>query len=266
MRVLDLFSGTGAFSMALEQAGMETVAFCEIEPYCREILRQHWEVPIYDDIKTLTASTLERDGIVADVICGGFPCTDLSYAGKRAGLEGERSGLWGEYRRLIDELQPRFVIIENVPGLLTLGLEIVLRDLAALRYDAIWDCIPASAIGAHHKRDRIWIVAHAVRERGCSRDAARQHAKDAGQPPRHKGDDAGGVGGGRTQRGLGRVVDGVPRWVDASSWLEEPKGVPRIAKGQENRAARLKALGNAVVPQIPFMLGKAIMEACRDKD
>jgi DNA (cytosine-5)-methyltransferase 1 len=148
MRVLDLFSGTGGFSLGLERAGMETVAFCEIEPFCREILKKHWEVPIYDDIRTLTAATLERDGIVADVICGGFPCTDLSLAGKRAGLEGERSGLWGEYRRIISEVRPRWAIVENVTGLLSLGFGTVLGDLAALGYDAVWDCIPAAAVGA----------------------------------------------------------------------------------------------------------------------
>ena len=164
MRVLDLFSGVGGFSLGLERAGMQTVAFCEIEPFCRAVLRKHWpEVPIYEDIRTLTADVLERDGIAVDVICGGFPCQDLSFAGKRAGLEGERSGLWGEYRRLIGELRPRFVIVENVPGLLSLGMGTVLGDLAALGYDAVWDCIPASALGAPHRRDRLWIVAHTRR-------------------------------------------------------------------------------------------------------
>ena len=162
MRVLDLFSGIGGFSLGLERAGMRTVAFCEIEEYPRQVLAKHWpNVPIYDDVRTLDADTLRRDGIAVDVICGGFPCQDVSFAGKRAGLEGARSGLWGEYRRLIGELRPRFVIVENVPGLLSLGMGTVLGDLAALGYDATWDCIPASAVGAPHRRDRIWIVAHA---------------------------------------------------------------------------------------------------------
>lgn len=162
LRVLDLFSGIGGFSLGLERTGgFETVAFCEIEEYPRRVLEKHWPgVPIYHDVRTLTADTLRRDGITVDVICGGFPCQDLSFAGKRAGLEGARSGLWGEYRRLIGELRPRFVIVENVPGLLSLGMATVLGDLAALGYDAIWDCIPAAAVGAPHIRDRVWIVAY----------------------------------------------------------------------------------------------------------
>ena len=95
LRVLDLFSGIGGFSLGLERAGMSTVAFCEIDPFCRAVLAQHWpEVPIYDDVTTLTADTLARDGIDVDVICGGFPCQDISHAGKGAGIEGARSGLW----------------------------------------------------------------------------------------------------------------------------------------------------------------------------
>ena len=164
LRVLDLFSGIGGFSLGLECAGgFETVAFCEIEDYPRRVLAKHWPgVPIYEDVRTLTADTLARDGIAVDVICGGFPCQDVSFAGKRAGLEGDRSGLWVEYARLIGELRPRFVIVENVPGLLSLGMGAVLGDMAALGYDATWDCIPASAIGAPHRRDRIWLVAHSA--------------------------------------------------------------------------------------------------------
>lgn len=161
LKLLDLFSGIGGFSLGLERSGgFETVAFCEIEPYCRKILAQHWpDVPCYDDIRSLDADTLRRDGIAVDAICGGFPCQDLSHAGKRAGLEGERSGLWSEYARLIGELRPRVVIVENVPGLLSLGMGAVLGDLAALGYDAVWDCIPASAVGAPHRRDRVWCIA-----------------------------------------------------------------------------------------------------------
>ena len=161
LRLLDLFSGIGGFSLGLERSGgFETVAFCEIEPYCRKVLARHWpQVPCYDDIRSLTGDTLRRDGIAVDAICGGFPCQDLSYAGKRAGLEGARSGLWSEYARLIGELRPRVVIVENVPGLLSLGMGTVLGDLSALGYDAVWDCIPASAVGAPHRRDRVWLIA-----------------------------------------------------------------------------------------------------------
>lgn len=161
MRVLDLFSGIGGFSLGLERAGFTTVAFCEIEPYCRAVLKKHWpDVPCYDDVRTLTIGRLAADGICVDVICGGFPCQDISVAGKGAGLAGERSGLWSEYSRLIGELRPRYAIVENVAALLGRGMDTVLGDLASLGYDAEWHCIPASAVGAPHRRDRIWIVAY----------------------------------------------------------------------------------------------------------
>lgn len=143
LRVLDLFSGIGGFSLGLERAGgFETVAFCEIEPYCRAVLTKHWpEIPIYEDVRKLTAANLAADGIAVDVICGGFPCQDISLAGKGAGLAGERSGLWRDYARLIGELRPQFVIVENVAALLSRGLGDVLGDLAAIGYDAEWTLI-----------------------------------------------------------------------------------------------------------------------------
>jgi DNA (cytosine-5)-methyltransferase 1 len=162
LKVLDLFSGIGGFSLGLERTnGFETVAFCEIEPFPRAILAKHWPgVPCYDDVRTLTASRLAAGGIVPDVICGGFPCQDISAAGLRIGIQGARSGLWSQYSRLIGELRPRWVIVENVADLLVRGMGVVLGDLAAIGYDAEWHCISASAIGADHIRDRVWIIAH----------------------------------------------------------------------------------------------------------
>lgn len=149
MRVLDLFSGIGGFSLGLERAGMQTVAFCEIEPWCRAILKQHWpHVPCYDDVRTVTADRLRSDGIVPNVICGGFPCQDISEAGKRAGIGGERSGLWAHIARLTDELRPDYLIVENVQALARRGLHRVLSDLALLGYDAEWDCVGADLVGA----------------------------------------------------------------------------------------------------------------------
>jgi DNA-cytosine methyltransferase len=185
MNVLDLFSGIGGFSLGLERTGgFRTVAFCEIDPFCRRVLAKHWpEVPCYDDVRSLTADRLRADGISVDVICGGFPCQDISVAGNGAGLDGERSGLWREYARLVGELRPRLIIVENVAALLGRGLGDVLGDLAALGYDAEWHCIPAAAVGAPHRRDRIWIVAHdAVRRWGLIQ-ASSSGIRDAERRP-----------------------------------------------------------------------------------
>jgi len=144
-RALSLFAGIGGFDLGLERTGgFKTVAFCEIDPFCQRVLAKHWPgVPIYDDVRELTAAKLKADGISVDCIVGGFPCQDISIAGNGAGLAGERSGLWREYARLIREIRPRLVIVENVSALLCRGLGDVLGDLAEGGYDAEWDCIPA---------------------------------------------------------------------------------------------------------------------------
>lgn len=163
LRVLDLFSGIGGFSLGLERTGgFRTVAFCELEPYCRAVLGKHWpDVPCFADVRLLDGEVLDIVGVERpDVICGGFPCQDISLAGKGAGLAGERSGLWREFHRLIAELRPAFAIIENVSALRSRGLDEVLGSLAAIGYDAEWHCIPAAAVGAPHRRDRIWIIAY----------------------------------------------------------------------------------------------------------
>ena len=239
LRVLDLFSGIGGFSLGLERAGgFETVAFCEIEPYCRKVLAKHWPgVKQYDDVRTLTADTLARDGIAVDVICGGFPCQDISIAGEGAGLAGERSGLWREFARLIGELRPRFVIVENVSALLSRGFGDVLGDLAALGFDAEWHCIPACAVGAPHVRDRVWIVAHANQDNEQWRDSALQVGRVS-------------VAREIANNGVG----------DGSEWAAQSR-VGVLAYGVPDRVDRGGALGNAVVPQIPELIGKAIMQA-----
>lgn len=190
LRVLSLFAGIGGFDLGLERTnGFETVAFCEINPFCRRVLAKNWpDVPCYEDVRILTADALSRDGIAVDVICGGFPCQDVSVAGKRAGLAGERSGLWSEYRRLIGELRPRFVLIENVPGLLSAGARDVVGDLAALGFDCLWECIPASSVGAPHRRDRFWLIAHTSDYRHG------QHVQQVGQRRGRKQTDIGSNG------------------------------------------------------------------------
>ena len=162
LRVLDLFSGIGGFSLGLERTGgFETAAFCEIEEFPRKVLAKHWpNVPIYNDVRTLNAERLAADGIGVDVITGGFPCQDLSIAGKQQGMgEGTRSGLWSEIVRLACELRPQFLIVENVANLLAGPVERpgawfgrVLGDLAECGFDAEWENIPASAVGAPDRK------------------------------------------------------------------------------------------------------------------
>ncbi len=161
MKHLDLFSGIGGFALAARWVGWETVGFCEIDPYCQKVLRKHWpDVPIYEDVKAVTGKGLRADGITPSIITGGFPCQDISYAGKGAGIRGERSGLWAELCRIIGEVRPQYALLENVSALLSRGLDTVLGDLAEIGYDCEWHCIPASHVGAPHIRDRVWIIAY----------------------------------------------------------------------------------------------------------
>lgn len=242
LRVLDLFSGIGGFSLGLERTGgFETVAFCEIEPFPRRVLAKHWpEVPIYDDIRTLNAARLAADGVEVDVICGGFPCQDISLAGNGAGLEGERSGLWSEYARLIGELRPQLVLVENVAALLGRGIGRVLGDLATLGYDAEWHCIPASYVGLRHLRDRVWIVANPQRDslQGWPYVATAWGEKS------------------RAEQLAGLVQPGT--WPTVSSARDRGTG-----HGVPNGTHRNRALGNAVVPQIPELIGRAYLDAER---
>ena len=149
LKVGSLFSGAGLCDLGLTWAGFEHQWFCEIDPFCRAVLARHWpDTLIYNDVSGLKGTDLPP----VDVLCGGFPCQDVSSAGGRAGIkQGTRSGLWYEYARIIGEVRPRYVIIENVRGLLSRGIEIVLQDLAALGYDAEWEVLPAAALGLHHR-------------------------------------------------------------------------------------------------------------------
>lgn len=275
MRLLDLFSGIGGFSLGLERAGMTTVAFCEIEPYCQAVLKKHWPgVPVYDDVRTLTRERLRADGITdIDVVCGGFPCQDISGAGKQAGIDGERSGLWAEFARLIGDIRPRYAIVENVAALLSgdggRWFGRVLGDLAEIGYDAEWHCIPASAVGAPHRRDRVWVVAHATRERcgEAGRDSERCAQRLAGggtllADTLRAGLSDGGQTGVETcaHEGAGGEALAEPKRRGGAWWAIEP-GMGRMADGVPDRAHRLNGLGNAVVPQIPEIIGRALMAA-----
>jgi len=260
MKVLSLFSGIGGLDLAAEWAGMETVAFCEIEPYPVEVLKRRWpDVPVYNDVRELTRERLERDGILPiDIITGGFPCQDVSYAGKRVGFhdqDGEvtRSGLWAEYARLIGEIRPRWVVAENVRGLLSIpaagivggGFGIVLRDLADLGYRAGWCCYGACDVGGFHRRERVFVVAHS----------------GGGRPY---------IVGTREQNRFSffSLEDG-KKWASTQGVLslnsiflgtKPNRGILRNNDGFPEGLDRMKALGNAVVPQQAYPIFRAIME------
>src|SRR3990167_3261466 len=152
-----LFSGIGGIDLGLERAGMRCAWQVEIDDYCQRVLAKHWpDVPRFRDVREVGAHNLAH----VDLIAGGFPCQDLAQGGKSVGIEGSRSGLWSEFARIIRELRPRFVFVENVPGLLVRGMGRVLGDLASCGYDAEWQSIPAAAVGAPHIRERVFILAY----------------------------------------------------------------------------------------------------------
>lgn len=238
LTVGSLFAGIGGFDLGLERAGMKVIWQSEIDPYASAVLRKHWpEVPNHGDIRDITAATVERP----DVLCGGFPCQDISVAGKGAGLAGDRSGLWFEYKRIIGELRPKFAAMENVSALLNRGLERVLGDLAEIGYDAEWDCLPVSSVGAPHQRDRVFILAYSREEREQ------------------------------------RVISETPCWQPAFSWRENVRGLADLygrsdlpapifrgtRDGVPNWMDRVGCLGNAIVPQIAEIIGRAIVSAHR---
>jgi len=272
MKVLDLFSGIGGFSLGLEWAGFKTVAFCEYDEKAQQVLRKHWpNVFIFSDVKELTYEKLKSEGITKiDVITGGFPCQDISYAGKGAGITAPRSGLWKEYTRLISEIRPKYAIVENVSALLNRGLSTVLGDLASLGYDAEWHCIPASAIGAPHRRDRIWIVAYPNKERKQQQKRIIQEFRE-----RSVNDSEENISDSNLQRierrkwnrkdsrENERIWNNNRRRTsinDRLEWWRVESDVGRVANGIPERVDRLKQLGNSVVPQIPYLIGLAIKE------
>jgi DNA (cytosine-5)-methyltransferase 1 len=262
LRMIDTFSGIGGFSLAARWlGGIETVQFVEREPYCQRILRKHWPtVPIHDDI-----CTYEPEPGSADIICGGFPCQDISQSGKGAGLAGSRSGLFYELLRVVRLVGPRYVVLENVAAITHRGMESVLGALAEAGYNAEWACIPAAAVGACHQRDRWWCVAYANNTRMETARAKQQptgieqHREPAAYPHRQR----------QQKQHPPSIAAGAgqPAWPSApqrldSNWrgyLSEPV-LCRGDDGLSGRVDRLKALGNAVVPQV------AMIPLCRVLD
>jgi DNA (cytosine-5)-methyltransferase 1 len=263
LRVLDLFSGIGGFSLGLERTGgFETVAFCEIEEFPRRILAKHWPgTPIHRDVRELKGADVGP----VDVICGGYPCQPFSFAGVRRGAEDDRH-LWPEYRRLIQELGPTWVIGENVAGHISMGLDDVLSDLEALGYACRAFVIPACAVNAPHRRDRIWIIGHTDRD---GKPACAKHGEASVVPSL-----AGHAADAERIRlpGSGRTVNASDKPQEGQGEADQPfyaLGWPTESpvRGADDGfppkldAARLKALGNAVVPAIPELIGRAILQA-----
>jgi len=247
-QVLDLFSGIGGFSLGLERAGFKTVAFCEIDKKARQVLKKHWPtIPIYQNIKELTCEKLKKDGITnIEIICGGFPCQDISNLGQGAGIKGERSGLWSEMCRVISEIRPQFAIVENVAALRRRGLSRVLGDLAEIGYDTEWHCIPASAVGAPHQRDRLWIIAYPHGKLRFPLNIYPRADKKSVQTVMWKN--------------FFFVRSGTN---DFKFRQEDQSYLCGGNNGLSARMDRLKQLGNAVVPQIPELIGRAVLEASK---
>jgi DNA (cytosine-5)-methyltransferase 1 len=258
--MIDTFSGIGGFSLAARWlGGIETVQFVEREPYCHRILAKHWPtVPIHDDICTFNPAPRS-----ADIVCGGFPCQDISTAGKQAGIkQGTWSGLFYELMRVICVVRPRYVVLENVSAILANGLDTVLGELAEAGFDCEWACIPASAVGACHQRNRWWLVAYAPQL--LSDGGSSEQPEHIGQSSRSKlsmaqsGNShseslsASNTSSERLERrwACGSIANRLsPDW---RSYLSKPV-LCRGDDGLSNRVDRLKALGNAVVPQVAMI-------------
>jgi len=303
MKVLDLFSGIGGFSLGLEWAGFETAAFCEFDQEAQKVLRKNWpEVPIFSDVRTLTKQELQDNGIYdIRLICGGYPCQPFSLAGERRGAEDDRH-LWPEMYRLVQELRPDWVIGENVAGHINMGLDEVLADLEAAGYTARPFVIPACAVDAHHRRDRVWIVAHANSDSESNGSKHEQRmVENTSSRPRRDSESITGRQDNEAERsqdtdktarpskdvaysqcqrrqGQGPFRDAFNTETQRQGqtaqpfngserpvWLPEPN-VGRVANGVPRRSHRLKQLGNAVVPQVVEKIGQMIMKIERGEE
>lgn len=308
MKYLDLFSGIGGFALGAYWAGMrfDNHYFSEVDPWAVDLYQKRFPdaIPLGNikgiDGKTLAdtaeprpengqnrarrgaptlAGELERPS-TDWILTGGFPCQDISFAGGGAGLDGERSGLWYEMHRIIGELRPRYVIVENVAALFTRGIDAVLGSLAEIGYDAEWETIRASDMGAPHRRERVWIVAY-PNEQGESERAGNAGEGRGELAPDVPDANESGLEGRQVQcqcadkrvarsGGMGDT-DGSPQVTfteesrsrdsvsQPSGWTTEPD-VGRLAHGVPNRIHRLRGLGNAIVPQIAELIFRQIME------
>lgn len=261
MYVADLFSGVGGFSLGLEWTKeFKTVLFCENDKSCHKVLKKHWpDIPIYDDIKKVTIEKIKKDKIPKiDIVTGGFPCQDISQAGKGKGIKASRSGLWSEMCRLISEIRPKYAIVENVQALLHRGLESVLGDLAEIGYDAEWHCIPASAIGAPHQRDRIWIIAYSSSQQRTWKTISKTNRCNTRKKISHSNSKR--FTRKKNNRNNKDMDNERPTLLCDERWWRIESKLGRVAHGISNRMVRLRQLGNSVVPQIPYLIGMSILE------
>jgi DNA (cytosine-5)-methyltransferase 1 len=221
-----LFAGIGGFDLGFERAGMTCSWQVEINEFCRRVLAKHWpDVRRHDDVKTFPPTDAKEWRV--DTICGGFPCQDISCAGRRVGIGGKRSGLWSEFARIIGALRPRYVVVENSADLVRRGLNRVLGDLAACGYDAEWSPLSGCAMGASHMRKRLLIVAYPKGGRaGQLRRITCQSESEARRE--------------------------VP-------WPQAEPGVHRELDGVPDRVDRLTAIGNSIVPQVAEWIGRRLM-------
>lgn len=248
LNVLSLFAGIGGLELGLERAGMTTVGQVEINPWCQQVLAKHWPaVPRHDDVRTAADWWLSEERPNVDVVCGGFPCQDISNTGKRVGVTGPKSSLWGAMAATIRVLRPRYVVIENVAALLVRGFDVVLADLHDLGFDAEWSLLSACRMGAPHTRERLFVLAYAHDERPLAGGA--QGVRD----------DHPLAGWGVGAEYLHAVAESHISSCRAH-WQSEPD-VDRLADGlsPELDRRRLFALGNAVVPQVGEFAGRLIV-------
>ena len=283
MNELALFAGAGGGILGGHLLGWRTVCAVEWEPYAASVLAQRQNdgllppFPIWDDVQTFDGKPWRG---VVDVVSGGFPCQDISVAGKGAGISGERSGMWSHMARIIGEVRPLFAFVENSPALLTRGLGVVLSDLAALGYDCKWTVLGAAEVGALHQRDRFWLVAHANmperREISCACDGLAQRTNSL-HIQRQEGTSGSGAScealadthdsdqqrrGGAVQVGRLRFPGNAQEDRDAgrTKWSAEPD-VGRVAHGVAARVDRLRAIGNGQVPQCAAQAWRLLTDA-----
>lgn len=269
LKVLGLFSGIGGFELGLQRAGFEISAMCEIDPFCRRVLAKHWPgVPIYDDVRAR-----EFSGGEADIIVGGFPCQDVSGAGKRAGVSGPRSGLFRELVRAVRLVRPKFAIMENVADLLHRGMGDVLGELASSRLRVEWDCVSARDVRGPHYRDRVWIVAYPdvweQPQRSISPDGRRSKSKSKSKSLGHTADAdrLWKQQPGWCFREIWRrpFHGGSNRMAWSEDWRDRLGSLCGVDDGVSRRLDEAKPVGNALTPDIPELIGKALQESLRDE-